>query len=102
MIVLKDLYFSSSYEDRRIRMDMLELISQLCALRLRYSASGKMDVIYLETIDAEILNSMFVTNEHFQTALSSSNPSSLRGIVVECALLQATRLWKDSACKSYC
>jgi hypothetical protein len=65
MIVLKDLYFSSSYEDRRIRMDMLELISQLCALRPRYSALGKMDVIYLETIDAEILNSMFVTNENF-------------------------------------
>lgn len=42
-----------------------------------------MDVIDLEdeTIDAEILNSMAVTNEHFQTALGSSNPSALRETV---------------------
>ncbi|CAN6713829.1 unnamed protein product [Malus baccata var. baccata] len=45
----------------------------------------KMDVIDLEddTIDAEVLNSMAVTNEHFQTALSSTNPSALRETVVE-------------------
>ncbi|KAL6218717.1 hypothetical protein ACLB2K_011926 [Fragaria x ananassa] len=45
----------------------------------------KMDVIDLEdeTIDAEILNSMAVTNEHFKTALGSSNPSALRETVVE-------------------
>ena len=38
-----------------------------------------MDVIDLEdeTIDAEVLNSMVVTNEHFQAALGSSNPSAL-------------------------
>ncbi|CAA6671434.1 unnamed protein product [Spirodela intermedia] len=43
----------------------------------------KMDVIDLEdeTIDAEILSSMVVTNEHFQTALGSSNPSALRETV---------------------
>lgn len=42
-----------------------------------------MDVIDLEdeTIDAEILNSMAVTNEHFQTALGTSNPSALRETV---------------------
>lgn len=34
-----------------------------------------------ETIDAEVLNSMAVTNEHFQTALTSSNPSALRETV---------------------
>lgn len=40
----------------------------------------KMDVIDLEdeAIDAEILSSMALTNEHFQTALASSNPSALR------------------------
>ncbi|XP_024383807.1 cell division control protein 48 homolog D isoform X2 [Physcomitrium patens] len=45
----------------------------------------KMDVIDLEedSIDAEILNSMAVTNEHFQTALGTSNPSALRETVVE-------------------
>ena len=42
-----------------------------------------MDVIDLEddTIDAEVLNSMAVTNEHFQTALGISNPSALRETV---------------------
>lgn len=34
-----------------------------------------------ETIDAEILNSMAVSNEHFQTALGTSNPSALRETV---------------------
>ncbi|XP_075521312.1 cell division cycle protein 48 homolog [Primulina tabacum] len=45
----------------------------------------KMDVIDLEddSIDAEILNSMAVTNEHFHTALGTSNPSALRETVVE-------------------
>merc|ERR1719445_1125916 len=44
-----------------------------------------MDVIDLEddTIDAEVLNSMCVTNDHFQTALGISNPSALRETVVE-------------------
>ena len=38
-----------------------------------------MDVIDLEdeSSDIEILNSMVVTNEHYQTALTSSNPSVL-------------------------
>ncbi|KAF6140192.1 hypothetical protein GIB67_000240 [Kingdonia uniflora] len=45
----------------------------------------KMDVIDLEdeSIDAEILNSMAVTNEHFKTALVTSNPSALRETVVK-------------------
>ncbi|KAJ4840279.1 AAA ATPase cdc48 [Turnera subulata] len=36
-----------------------------------------------ETIDAEILSSLAVTNEHFKKALGSSNPSALRETVVE-------------------
>ena len=42
-----------------------------------------MDVIDLEdeSIDAEVLNSMAVSNEHFHTALGTSNPSALREIV---------------------
>ena len=45
----------------------------------------KMDVIDIEdeTIDAAILDSMAVTNDHFQTALGQTNPSSLRETVVE-------------------
>lgn len=45
----------------------------------------KMDVIDIEddSIDAEVLNSMAVTNENFTTALGISNPSALRETVVE-------------------
>merc|ERR1719181_407346 len=53
----------------------------------------KMDVIDLEddTIDAEVLNSMCVTNDHFQTALGISNPSALRETLVEVP----TTTWND-------
>ncbi|KAJ0500472.1 putative vesicle-fusing ATPase [Helianthus annuus] len=46
-----------------------------------------MDVIDLEdeSIDAEILNSMVVTNEHFQTAFGTSNAKR--------ELQEATRVW---------
>jgi transitional endoplasmic reticulum ATPase len=45
----------------------------------------KMDVIDLddENIDAEVLNTMAITNDHFKTALGTSNPSALRETVVE-------------------
>jgi len=45
----------------------------------------KMDVIDIEddTIDAEILDSMAVTDDHFTSALGISNPSALRETVVE-------------------
>lgn len=45
----------------------------------------KMDVIDLEdeTIDAAILDSMAVTQEHFRAALGLTNPSALRETVVE-------------------
>ncbi|XP_009621394.1 cell division cycle protein 48 homolog [Nicotiana tomentosiformis] len=45
----------------------------------------KMDVIDMEddTIDADVLNSMAVNNEHFKAALGTTNPSSLRETVVE-------------------
>merc|ERR1712194_182945 len=36
-----------------------------------------------ETIDAEILDSMYVTQEHFTSAMGNCNPSSLRETVVE-------------------
>merc|ERR1712224_139491 len=45
----------------------------------------KMDLIDIEddTIDAETLNAMAVTQDHFKHALTQSNPSSLRETVVE-------------------
>ncbi|KAK7257680.1 hypothetical protein RIF29_31828 [Crotalaria pallida] len=60
-------------------------LAALCTEAALQCIREKMDVIDLddETIDAEILNSMAVSNEHFQTALGASNPSALRETVVE-------------------
>ncbi|XP_030926038.1 cell division cycle protein 48 homolog [Quercus lobata] len=60
-------------------------LAALCTEAALQCIREKMDVIDLEdeTIDAEILNSMAVSNEHFQTALGTSNPSALRETVVE-------------------
>ena len=58
-------------------------LAALCTEAALQCIREKMDVIDLEdeTIDAEVLNSMAVSNEHFQTALGSSNPSALRETV---------------------
>ncbi|XP_021733577.1 cell division control protein 48 homolog E-like [Chenopodium quinoa] len=60
-------------------------LAALCTEGALQCIREKMDVIDLEddTIDAEVLNSMAVTNEHFQAALQASNPSALRETVVE-------------------
>ncbi|KAK6163391.1 hypothetical protein DH2020_000255 [Rehmannia glutinosa] len=60
-------------------------LAALCTEAALQCIREKMDVIDLEddSIDAEILNSMAVTNEHFHTALGISNPSALRETVVE-------------------
>ncbi|KAF3655931.1 Cell division cycle protein 48 -like protein [Capsicum annuum] len=60
-------------------------LAALCTEAALQCIREKMDVIDLEdeSIDAEILNSMAVTNEHFATALATSNPSALRETVVE-------------------
>ncbi|ESQ46572.1 hypothetical protein EUTSA_v10000577mg [Eutrema salsugineum] len=60
-------------------------LAALCTEAALQCIREKMDVIDLEddSIDAEILNSMAVTNEHFNTALGNSNPSALRETVVE-------------------
>ncbi|KAH9740028.1 cell division control protein 48 [Citrus sinensis] len=60
-------------------------LAALCTEAALQCIREKMDVIDLEdeTIDAEVLNSMAVTNEHFRTALEMSNPSALRETVVE-------------------
>ena len=59
-----------------------------------------MDVIDLddETIDAEILNSMAVTNEHFKAALGSSNPSSLH----ESVSTEYLVIWRESLSEFCC
>lgn len=60
-------------------------LAQLCTEAALQCIREKMDVIDLEdeTIDAEVLNSMAVTMDHFRTALGGSNPSALRETVVE-------------------
>jgi len=60
-------------------------LAQLCTEAALQCIREKMDVIDLEeeTIDAEILDSMGVSQDHFSTAMHSCNPSSLRETVVE-------------------
>mmetsp|Transcript_11602 Transcript_11602/g.20607 ORF Transcript_11602/g.20607 Transcript_11602/m.20607 type:complete len:807 (+) Transcript_11602:2296-4716(+) len=60
-------------------------IAALCTEAAMQCIREKMDLIDIEedSIDAEILDSMAVTQEHFKIALATSNPSSLRETVVE-------------------
>ncbi|PIA33145.1 hypothetical protein AQUCO_04200122v1 [Aquilegia coerulea] len=60
-------------------------LAALCTEAALQCIREKMDIIDLEdeTIDAEVLNMMAITNDHFKTALGTSNPSALRETVVE-------------------
>ncbi|CAN6285724.1 unnamed protein product [Urochloa humidicola] len=60
-------------------------LAALCTEAALQCIREKMDVIDLEdeTIDAEILNSMAITNDHLKTALAGTNPSALRETTVE-------------------
>jgi len=60
-------------------------IAALCTEAAMQCIREKMDVIDIDddNIDAEILDSLAVTQDHFKVALASSNPSSLRETVVE-------------------
>merc|ERR1719388_371724 len=60
-------------------------LAQLCTEAALTCIREKMDLIDVEeeTIDAEILDSMAVNQEHFNAGLGSCNPSSLRETVVE-------------------
>merc|ERR1719158_1567616 len=60
-------------------------LAQLCTEAALTCIREKMDLIDLEeeTIDAEILDAMAVTQDHFKQAMGSCNPSSLRETVVE-------------------
>ena len=57
-------------------------LSSLCQEAAMQCVREKMDVIDLDedTIDAEVLESMFVTNDHFIFATKQTNPSSLREV----------------------
>jgi transitional endoplasmic reticulum ATPase len=60
-------------------------LAQLCTEAGLQCIREKMDIIDIEDekIDAAVLDSMAVTNEHFKHAMGVCNPSSLRETVVE-------------------
>jgi transitional endoplasmic reticulum ATPase len=60
-------------------------LAALCTEAALQCIREKMDLIDIEdeTIDAEVLDAMAVTNEHFRFAQGHTNPSSLRETVVE-------------------
>lgn len=60
-------------------------IAQLCTEAALQCIREKMDVIDLEddTIEAEVLDSLAVTQAHFKFSLGQSNPSALRETAVE-------------------
>mmetsp|Transcript_37851 Transcript_37851/g.86292 ORF Transcript_37851/g.86292 Transcript_37851/m.86292 type:complete len:797 (-) Transcript_37851:57-2447(-) len=60
-------------------------LAALCTEAALQCIREKMDVIDFEddTIDAEVLDSMSVSNDHFRFALGATNPSALRETVVE-------------------
>jgi len=68
-------------------------LSQLCTEAALQCIREKMDLIDIDDdkIDAEILDSMAVTNEHFKFASAGANPSSLREVTVEIP----TTTWED-------
>lgn len=60
-------------------------LAQLCTEAALQCIREKMDIIDLDddTIDAEILDSLAVTQAHFKFAVGTSNPSALRETAVE-------------------
>eukprot|EP00835_Amoeboradix_gromovi_P003820 NODE_268_length_12243_cov_0.338109.p2 type:complete len:742 gc:universal NODE_268_length_12243_cov_0.338109:10808-8583(-) len=60
-------------------------LASLCSEAAMQQIREKMELIDLEadTIDAAVLDSLAVTNENFEFALTTSNPSALRETVVE-------------------
>eukprot|EP01105_Mastigella_eilhardi_P021588 TRINITY_DN523_c0_g3_i1.p1 TRINITY_DN523_c0_g3~~TRINITY_DN523_c0_g3_i1.p1 ORF type:complete len:803 (-),score=268.24 TRINITY_DN523_c0_g3_i1:147-2501(-) len=60
-------------------------VAALCTEAALQCIREKMTLIDIEddTIPAEVLNALCVTQEHFQTAMSALNPSALRETVVE-------------------
>ncbi|GKV08354.1 hypothetical protein SLEP1_g19994 [Rubroshorea leprosula] len=88
-ILMKIMMLSDDVDRERIASDtpgyVFADLATLCTEAAFQYIREKIDVIDLddESIDAEILNSMAVASEHFQTALETSNPSALRETVVE-------------------
>lgn len=69
-------------------------LAALCTEAALQCIREKMDVIDMEdeTIDAEVLNSMAVTNDHFVGALGTSTASALHETVVKYPMLAGKAL----------
>ena len=85
----KNMKLSNDVDLERIAKDTYGYVgadlATLCTEAALQCIRENMDVIDWEddSFDVEILNSLTVTNEHFQTAFRPSNPSALRETVVE-------------------
>jgi transitional endoplasmic reticulum ATPase len=74
-------------------------LASLCSEAALQQIREKKHFIHLEeqTINAEVLNSLVVTQENFRFALNQSKASALREIVVEVP----TTTWEDIACPDH-
>ncbi|CAF4019368.1 unnamed protein product, partial [Rotaria sordida] len=74
-------------------------LASLCSEAALQQIREKKHVIDLEehTINAEVLNSLVITQENFRFALNQSNASALREIVVEVP----TTTWEDVGCSDH-
>merc|ERR1719295_2545612 len=77
----KNMKLADDLDLEQVGADLAALCSEAALQQIR----GKMDLIDLEeeTIDAEVMDSLAVTNEDFKFAMAQSNPSALRETVVE-------------------
>jgi transitional endoplasmic reticulum ATPase len=68
-------------------------MASLCSEAAMQQIREKMDLIDLEedTIDAEVLDALAVSQENFRYALGASNPAALRETMVE----TPTTTWSD-------
>ncbi len=73
-------------------------MAALCTEAAMQCIREKMEIIDVEgdSIDAEVLNSMSVTMEHFKYALGQSNPSSRA-----CCSAYISRVCTSCACRAY-
>ena len=68
-------------------------LQQVCTEAAMQCVRENIELLDVEadTLDAEVLNNMYVTNEHFKMSSDKQNPSSLRDVNVQIP----TTTWAD-------